>query len=152
MSSPRPGGPDLLQRPHSPVPHITRGLLTTSHRRVWRARAIGAALWGWAEQEVWWAGIVRYGTNGLERGSLCGWEQLKHLITFGSHGNHFRADPLLTWNPLGIGICTQNGYVASPPRDSVRNGKTGHQHPQQEHPRPMSSTDRFSGTSCTFLA
>lgn len=50
---------------HTPVPHITRSLFTTSHRGVWLARASGAASWGWAEQEVWWAGMVGPRTNEL---------------------------------------------------------------------------------------
>lgn len=113
MSSPRPGGPDLLQRPHSRSPHHTGGLLTTSHRGVWLARASGAALWGWAEREVWWAGIVRCGTNGLGRGSPCGSEQLRPLVPMETA---FHADSLLTWNPSGLGpVLRMDKWLLLPP-------------------------------------
>lgn len=47
--------------------------------------------------------VGRYGgmgATGLERGSLCGWELLQHLVSFGSHRNHLPLRPL---EPPGIG-------------------------------------------------
>lgn len=103
MSSPRPGGPDLLQRPRSRSPHHTgpahhitqRGVAGTCQRgcTVGVGRAGGLVgryggtwdQWAWVRLSVWLGAVEASGNL---------WVPLETT---------FWEDALLTGNPLGLG-------------------------------------------------
>lgn len=111
---------------HTPAPHITRGLLPTSHRHVSLARA-GCTREG-AAREAPWAGRTAYVMLMGSLGALFGnWEPWRHLGPwrfFGSDETHPSSRCTLSlWQPLSLRSIAEVGLSPWGVRSHFEEGK-----------------------------